>query len=177
MPKKSFTDQQRDVQRALQGLENGFGDIRIAKGQRELGRREIAPKRTRAKPAVRTTPNEHELQSAVFSWWIRAHNTFGLDRRALIAIPNAQILMGSARNPERVMTYLRKEGFQPGFPDLFLAVSRGAHCGLFIEMKVKDGRVSPEQVAYHDFLQRDYQVFVCRSDSVAIDTIKAYLGN
>lgn len=171
MTKRSFADQKRANDASLKYYAT-LADKLVPEGWLN----NVAEKRTR-KPAVRTGPSEHELQSAVFSWWIRAHNTFGIDRRALIAIPNAQILMGSARNPERVMTYLRKEGFQPGFPDLFLAVPRAPHAGLMIEMKTKEGRVSPEQVSYHAFLLADYQVFVCRSDLAAIDTIKAYLGN
>lgn len=57
MIKRGFTDQQRDVQRALQGLKTQFSDLREAKNMRELGRQEIAPKRTIVN---RTDPAELE---------------------------------------------------------------------------------------------------------------------
>lgn len=176
MIKRGFTDQQRDVQRALQGLETQFSDLRQDKGQRELGRQEIAPKRTRAKPAVRTTPSEHESQKAVIEWWGLAHKKYKLPRFALLSIPNAQILMGSARNPERVMQYLRGEGFRKGAPDLMLACGRGGLHGLFLEMKTEKGVISPEQIEFSDYLLRAmYIARICRSSEEAIAEIKAYL--
>ena len=129
-----------------------------------------------------TEPSEHQEQSAVIEWWFKACGTYGLPPIVLMSIPNAQILMGSARHPERVMQYLRKEGFRVGAPDLFLAVpyvggiENRIH-GLFIEMKrAKGGTQSVEQINFGVVLQEQgYRYELCHGAEAAIECIKEYM--
>lgn len=134
-------------------------------------------KRAIRKPsAVPSEPLEHEIQKNVIQWWGTVHNIYRLPRFALAAIPNGQILMASARHPERVMSYLHAEGFRDGIPDLILAAPSGDFHGLFIELKRRTGVVRPEQkewIAY--LLTMGYHAAICRSAEDAIQTIKSYL--
>lgn len=70
-PATSFAAQKRAVQSTLAGLETQFGDLREAKGQRELGRQEIAPKRTIVN---RTDPAELEASVKTEVSHILAHH-------------------------------------------------------------------------------------------------------
>lgn len=122
-------------------------------------------------------PSEHELQCAVFDWWLHAHNSYGLPRFALAAIPNAQILMGSANNPAKVIAYLHREGFRDGAPDIMLTVARLGFHGMFIEMKSRKGVIRPEQHEWRDYLSHArYCAHVHRTSEEAINAIKWYLA-
>ena len=69
------------------------------------------------------------------------------------------------------------EGVKAGVPDLFLAVPRDPHHGLFIEMKRADGgRVSNEQREWISRLKKQgYKVVVCHGCVAAIKEIQDYL--
>jgi hypothetical protein len=124
-------------------------------------------------------PTEHEYQCKVITWFTRQHKVLGVpDARALYAVPNAQILMRSARNVNAVLSYLMAEGMRKGPPDLNLDVMRKGYGGLRIEMKRgEDGVLSAEQVWYQNYLNgAGYKAVVCRSDMEAINAIKSYLG-
>ena len=72
----------------------------------------------------RIIPTEHQEQAAVVDWFQSYARTKGIDPRLLIAVPNAQILLGLCKSDKdrlKVLTYLKAEGMQPGVPDLFLA--------------------------------------------------------
>jgi hypothetical protein len=72
---------------------------------------------------------------------------------------------------------LTAEGVKPGVPDYFLPVSRRGQHGLFIELKVPGGRVSPEQNAWVGSLQdQGYAAFVCWGAKEAWEVITKYLG-
>lgn len=57
MTKRSFADEQRAIQAALSAQETMYGDLRIAKGQKQLGVKALAPKR---EIVNRTDPAELE---------------------------------------------------------------------------------------------------------------------
>jgi hypothetical protein len=94
---------------------------------------------------------------------------------------------------ERRMARLKQMGLTPGFPDLFLAVpieiyeplntKKKSYCysrlnGLYIEMKTKRGKISPEQLEMHKLLrEQNYKVDVCRSWHEAMESILVYFGN
>lgn len=136
---------------------------------------------------------EHQEQQQVISWWNQSCALYKLPPIALLAIPNSQVLMGSAKHPERVMQYLKSEGFRVGAPDLLLAVSHRAFlyddadasitpipgaAGLFIEMKrAKGGVQSPEQINFEQYLNSaGYKYILCRGADSAINAIKQYLA-
>jgi hypothetical protein len=78
--------------------------------------------------------NEHEFQSAVFAEAaIRA--ILQPEYAMLMAIPNGQYRKGQRA----------EAGIMPGAPDILLAVQRGGHGALFIELKVRDGKPSEHQ--------------------------------
>lgn len=66
-------------------------------------------------------------------------------------------------------------GLAKGFPDLFFPLPRGRYHGLFIEMKVKGGKLSPYQKKWLDYLRdAGYGTAVCFSAKEAIETIERY---
>ena len=75
----------------------------------------------------------------------------------------------------------KSEGVESGVPDMCLAWpgtwDRRPHGSMYIEMKRKGGRVSPEQHAWHARLRdAGYLVQVCWSCEEAWDAIKLYLS-
>lgn len=123
-------------------------------------------------------PTEHVEQVTLINWWRDNCKTFGLDERVLFCIPNSSRLSGGGR------IYKWAEGLRSGVPDLILAVLRvnmamtKMTAGLFIEMKrIKSGKVSDEQAAYHTLLRaQGYAVEVCYGAEEAKAAIKRYLG-
>ena len=118
-------------------------------------------------------PSEHAMQAAVIDWWRLACRGYGLPEFALFAIPNA------AKRSFRLAAYMRAEGMRAGVPDLLLAFGRWDRWelrGLFIEMKRKPNKVTPEQTLMIEYLLSEgYRVKVCWSSEEAIATIKDYL--
>jgi len=98
--------------------------------------------------------DEHRLQVACVNWFGYAYPKL---KHLLIAIPNGG---------KRHLTTARKlkaEGAKPGVPDLFLAAPLWSYGGLWIEMKVKPNKPSPNQLTYLKALSNDYAVAVCYS--------------
>ena len=98
-----------------------------------------------------------------------------------MAIPNSQILMGSARNKFAVMAYLRAEGFADAAPDLMLAYPKEGKtghlfCGMFIEMKKVGVKARPDQVEFAGLLRKmGYNALICAGADEAIRSIRAYV--
>ena len=128
----------------------------------------------------RVVPLEHESQAGVIQWWTLACKGYGLPEFALFAVPN-----GSNKSIAAAMKF-KREGLRSGIPDLFLAVPckhQGAAgveflaAGLFVEMKRRGKKPSPEQEAVILYLrQRAYHVVVCYDSEEAVKAIKAYLA-
>lgn len=115
-------------------------------------------------------PSEWTIQASVIKWWNVVCSNFGLPRFALFHVPN-----GGRRDPIEAAR-LKQSGVRAGIPDLALPVSRGRFHGCVIEVKDKDGRVSPEQkevLAF--FTQQGYDASVHRSAQSIMDRIEAYL--
>jgi hypothetical protein len=71
----------------------------------------------------------------------------------------------------------KAEGVKAGVPDLMLPVPRGLYYGLFIEMKIKSGKVSVEQSKWcFDLRNLGYDHSFCYSWQEARDAILKYLG-
>jgi hypothetical protein len=93
----------------------------------------------------------------------------------LFAIPN-----GGKRDP-REAARLKRMGVKAGVVDYFLPVPmvsrRGTECGLWIELKTLDGRVSNEQACWGKLmLEQGYAFKVAHGWIGAARAICAYLG-
>lgn len=109
--------------------------------------------------------SEHHEQSALIKW----ARSKGIN--LLFSIPNGEYRSMS------VAKRLKKEGLQPGVPDLFLAIPRGPYHGLFIEMKSLTGKPSKLQSAWLAALSSmGYRAVICRGFEVAKKEIEEYLG-
>lgn len=111
-------------------------------------------------------PTEHQEQCAVIEWC----DQHPIAKR-IFAIPN-----GSNKSPAAAAKF-KREGLRKGVPDLFLPVARRGFHGLFIEMKhTKGSAVSPEQVAWVDYLfSAGYVARTARGADDAIAMISDYL--
>lgn len=165
---QNWNDNLREVQTALAGQEAMYGDLRAAKGARQLGVEAVAPKRQRAPSLV---PSEHAEQKAVIQWWGWHCTGYGLPPFALFAIPNGG-------NRDAITgAMLKAEGARSGIPDLMLARPNGFYSGLFIELKRLNTNASPEQKIVGQYLNNfGYRWVVCRGADAAIAEIKAYLS-
>lgn len=122
-------------------------------------------------PRKRRSQEESEMQRALIGWWHMQHRVFGVPEILLFSIPN-----GGGRASIVAATILKAEGLRKGAPDLVLAVQRGGCGALFLELKRKDGHVTPEQETFHIRLrEQGYRVEVVRSLFDAINVVTEYL--
>jgi hypothetical protein len=113
--------------------------------------------------------SEHEEQKRLIRMCAAAEDRWP-ELALLYAIPN-----GGQRS-RATAGKLRAEGVRPGVPDLCLPVSRGGFHGLYIELKTKRNRPTPEQTAWLDALEAGgYAVRVCWGADAAWSVIAGYL--
>jgi hypothetical protein len=74
------------------------------------------------------------------------------------------------------MNNLKASGLVPGVSDLMLMIPKGSYHGLFIEMKVKGGKISDSQKEFMGLATlMGYQAVVCFGFNEAKDAITNYL--
>jgi hypothetical protein len=113
---------------------------------------------------------EFQNQAALVAW-ANTRATLQPELRFLFHVPN-----GGSRHPIEAAN-LKRIGVRRGLPDLCLPVKRREYIGLWIEMKAPDGRSSPEQREWHEFLRREgHRVEVCHDWIAARDIIIEYLA-
>lgn len=117
-----------------------------------------------------TGSTEHDEQVAVIAW-ARASEVTYPELRLLHSTPN-----GGYRHPATAAA-MKAEGQLAGWPDLELNVARHGKHALFIEMKKKGGKASPEQIRVIELL-REYgnMAVICVGAEDAINTLRHYLG-
>ena len=72
---------------------------------------------------------------------------------------------------------MQRMGRLKGWPDLFIPKPVKTWHGLFIEMKMPKGDVSPEQKAMHHYLESvGYYVAVCRSVEEGMEVVYKYFN-
>lgn len=123
----------------------------------------------KAKGKAKPRHEESRMQQELMKWWATFGEMMGLPEHLLMAFP----LQGArtARNGAR----MKAEGMRRGLPDLLLAVARGTHHGLWIEMKTAKGYVNPHQKAMLASLAKQgYLTQVCRSTDEAEAAICHY---
>lgn len=70
----------------------------------------------------------------------------------------------------------KKAGLKAGFPDLFLPCVRGIYAGLFVELKIKPNKPTPDQIIWIEYLnQAGYLAKVCYGYEESTKTIQDYL--
>ena len=115
-------------------------------------------------------PSEEQEQAAVFQWCVLMERQFP-ELALLFHVPN-----GGIRSKTEAVRF-KRTGVKAGVPDLFLPVARGGAHGLWIEMKrKKGGRLSDEQKAWLDALEKEHYVtVVAHGAEEACDAIVKYL--
>ena len=112
--------------------------------------------------------NEHKIQASFIDWFRAAYPVYALN---CFSIPNG------GKRDKVTAAILRKEGLQPGVPDLLIAVARKGYHGLFIELKTLKGELSVMQKQLSNVLIREgYQVSVCKGYFNAVETAKEYMN-
>ena len=110
-------------------------------------------------------PSEHDEQCVVVQY---CH----LKNMPCFAIPN-----GSNKSKTARMSF-KREGLEPGIPDLMIPVSTNKFCGLFIEMKRQKSvpsDVKPNQRKWIKILNDNgYLAKVCSGADEAIKLIERY---
>lgn len=129
-----------------------------------------------AKPAakktkrIRTCPSEETEQQSVIAWARLYQGTY--PDLAMLWHIKSEGTTWSWRELHRSQAL----GVVPGMPDLVMASPRGGYHGLWIELKARDGKVSPAQEKVLAALtERGYYVRVCFGAQAAIFTLLDYL--
>jgi hypothetical protein len=110
--------------------------------------------------------SEHAHQVALFQW-IALQSDPRL--KLAFAIPN-----GGHRD-KVTAARMKAEGAKAGVWDIFLPVFTGS-CGLFIEMKVGNNKLTPKQEEFRDALCHAYAFKVCYSWEDAARAMQEYVG-
>lgn len=123
-------------------------------------------------PRRKPRQQEHQLQKSCIEWFRHFNKATRPVGRFLFAIPNG------GRRDATTGAMLKAEGVRAGVADLFLMIPSQGYSGLWIEMKTKSGRQSPEQKEF----QRDaedyfYAYRLCRSLDDFQKIINKYLFN
>lgn len=72
---------------------------------------------------------------------------------------------------------LKLKGVRPGVADLFYAVPRGGHPGLWIELKTSIGKLIPSQFNFLSAMDKcGYATAICRSFEQTMQTIEKYVA-
>jgi hypothetical protein len=110
---------------------------------------------------------EHYIQAAFFKWCAMRIGTYP-------QLKWAHAICNSAKLTPRQGAWLKAEGKKPGVWDVFIPYPIGSFCGLYIEFKSGKNRLTPEQEAYRNDLQKYYAFTVCYSLSEAIEAVRIY---
>lgn len=114
---------------------------------------------------------EHMEAVALMRWWHYVAMEHRVDPRLFFHIPN-----GGMRS-KATAGKLKAEGVRAGVPDYLLAVPRGPYAGLFLELKAKEGRLSPAQKEMLEIFQiQGYKCSVVYGTTEAMDVLKSYLS-
>ena len=106
---------------------------------------------------------ESQLQIAFFEY-CRTRSKYEPEWGMIFAIP---MQGGSGRVNMIRSAKMKLEGASRGVPDFFVAVPRGKSSGLFVELKLPSGTLSPEQKAWQEKLTKQgYVSSVIKTEDV-----------
>jgi len=115
--------------------------------------------------------NTEAVEQTNFFRWAEFAKCKRPELSLLFHVPN-----GGSRNKAEAAN-LKMQGVKSGVPDIFLPVPRGAHHGLFIEMKVGSNRPTANQKQWIEELKRQgYFVAVCYGWVDAREITERYLN-
>lgn len=121
--------------------------------------------------SLKMNHKESNEQQALFQW-AKLMQGQHPDLKLLHAIGN-----GNARASAIQGARMKREGVLAGVSDIFLPVARSLWHGLYIELKVKGGRVSDNQKWWIvETTKRGYLAVVCYGWIEAKGVIEGYLG-
>ena len=113
--------------------------------------------------------SEHDDQVAIFEWAKMSEGAY----------PDLWLLhasMNAGRRTKRQGAKLVRSGLKKGVPDITLPIACGGYIGLWIEQKVKGGRVRPSQDEWHKRLEdAGHRVIVSWSVEESIQVLTDYL--
>lgn len=124
---------------------------------------------------------EDRIQIAFFEWVYKHEDEWHLLKRVRADRAGVNISSAAAR------VKMQKMGGRKGIWDVYCdvpwtictkeksGVSCLHQCGLYIEMKSKDGRLTEEQIEFRKQRANDYQFAVCRSAIDAALAVRDYL--
>jgi hypothetical protein len=114
--------------------------------------------------------SEEEGEQIALFTWIRLQQRMWPELALVHHIPNG------GHRTKKTAGRMKALGAKAGVADIFLPVSRHGYHGLYIEMKSREGRLTPQQ---QEFLQgvanQGYAVFLCRSFTEAKNCLTHYL--
>lgn len=114
---------------------------------------------------------ESDHQIALFQWSKLSQSKYP-ELSLLHAIGN-----GNARTSAIQGARMKREGVLAGVSDVFLPVSRGKYHGMYLEMKVKGGRLSDNQKWWiAEVTKQGYLAVVAFGWVEAKEVIERYLG-
>lgn len=115
--------------------------------------------------------SEDSHQIALFGWTALPEiKTKYPELKWLFAVPN-----GGFRN-KATAGKLKASGLKKGVPDICLPIKRGIYSGLWIELKVKKNKPTPEQLEWISLLQsQGFGACVCVGFQEARDMLIKYL--
>lgn len=117
--------------------------------------------------------SEHAHQALLFQWAEVASGRMP-ELKLLFAIPNFAGRLGKATAMHGAR--LKREGRKKGVPDMLLPIPRGTYHGLFVELKAKGGRPTPEQREWlHALQDAGYAAHLCVGWEDARQCIESYL--
>lgn len=125
--------------------------------------------KARTADGIRLIPTEEEEQRFVISW-AEVNEYRYPELKLLYHIPN------EGKRSVREGARMKRIGLRKGISDLCLPVARGIYHGLYIELKVLNGRITKEQ---NEFLaavrEQGYCGFACYGGVSAVKVIEQYL--
>ena len=113
--------------------------------------------------------SEAQEQTALFQWAEMQKGKYP-ELQLMFAIPN-----GGSRHVLEAVN-LKKQGVKAGVPDICLPVARVGFNGLYIELKIKGGRVKANQKEWIDELNNQkYKAVVCYGFEESKEVILDYI--
>lgn len=116
--------------------------------------------------------HDEDSEQIALMQWARLQSGKIPELALLFHIPN-----GGKRDAREAARF-KAMGVKPGVPDMFLPVPCGIYCGLWIELKRRDGgKLSKNQAEFLEALAgQGYKTAVCAGWEEAKNEILRYLG-